>query len=337
MTRNVPLLPISTCLYFALISPLLAAQPANTDTANPPATESDMAAAKSADVCRNDLKTFTSQMEKDGYWVAGDGYSLGYPMGAAGFGMDRGMYGESGIQGRPGFAGPGFSNGRPGYEVRVLIASANILARHGQQQPCEDVLTATRGVYTRYLSDMRQEGGPPADMPGWRKREIAAAVPVIRSNVAFRSDELLGVQVRSPDDVALGSVDDLALMKTEKLDYLVIARGGIFGFAKTRIPIPWTVKAAPNATLLVLDTKRACSTARLRSARTRSPLAQAPIARARKWTPIGRRTSPPKRAIERQAVPGWPTSPRGNRGRRAPRENRAEPPRPAFRGRCRVR
>ncbi len=258
MTRNVPLLPISTCLYFALMSPLLAAQPANTDTANPPATESDMAAAKSADVCRNDLKTFTSQMEKDGYWVAGDGYSLGYPMGAAGFGMDRGMYGESGIQGRPGFAGPGFSNGRPGYEVRVLIASANILARHGQQQPCEDVLTATRGVYTRYLSDMRQEGGPPADMPGWRKREIAAAVPVMGSNVAFRSDELLGVEVRSPDDVALGSVDDLALNpKTGKLDYLVIARGGIFGFGETRIPIPWDdFKAAPNATLLVLDTTK---------------------------------------------------------------------------------
>ena len=108
--------------------------------------------------------------------------------------------------------GAGLLQWAPGYEVRVLIAAANILARHGQQQPCEDVLTATRGVYQRYLSDMRQEGGPPADMPGWRKREIAAAVPVMGSNVAFRSDELLGVEVRSPDDVALGSVDDLALI-----------------------------------------------------------------------------------------------------------------------------
>jgi sporulation protein YlmC with PRC-barrel domain len=258
MTRNLPLLPISTCIYFALIGPLLAAQAANTDTANPPATESDMAAVKAADVCRNDLKTFTSQMEKDGYWVAGEGYSLGYPMGAAGFGMYGGMYSESGVQGRPAFAGPGFSNGRPGYEVRVLIASANILARHGQQQPCEDVLAATRGLYKSYLSDMQKDGVPPVDMPGWRQREIAAAVPVTGSKVAFRSDELLGVEVRSPDGVALGSVDDLALNpETGKLGYLVIARGGIFGFGETRIPIPWDdFKAAPNATLLVLDTTK---------------------------------------------------------------------------------
>ena len=74
------------------------------------------------------------------------------------------------------------------------------------------------------------------------------------SNVAFRSDELLGVEVRIPADVALGSVDDLALNpETGKLGYLVIARGGIFGFGETRIPIPWDdFRAAPNATLLVL-------------------------------------------------------------------------------------
>ena len=107
MTRNLPLLPISTCLYFALTGPLLAAQAANTDATSPPATESEMAAAKSADVCRNDLKTFTSQMEKDGYWVAGEGYSLGYPMGAAGFGMDRGMYSEFGRSRPPRFRGAG--------------------------------------------------------------------------------------------------------------------------------------------------------------------------------------------------------------------------------------
>ena len=255
MLRNLPLFPISTCLYLVLMDPLLAAQAASMDMANPPPTESDMAAAKSADVCRDDLKTFSHQMETDGYWIAGEGYSLGYPMGAAGFGMYGGTHSESGVQARPAFAGPGFANGRPGYEVRILMASANILARHGQQQPCEDVLSSIRGLYQRYVSDLQQEGAPPLDAPGWRQREIAAAVPVIGLNVAFRSDELLGVEVRSPEGVALGSVDDLALIpETGKLAYLVIARGGVFGASETRIPIPWgDFKAAPNATLLVLD------------------------------------------------------------------------------------
>ena len=254
MTRKLPLGPIAGCVYFTLMGPLLAAQPANTEATNSTAAESDMAAPKSADVCRNDLKAFNGQMEKDGYWYAGEGYGFGYPMGVAGLGM----YGGSGIQNRPAIAGRGYYSARPGYQVRVLIASANILARQGQQEPCEAVLTVTRGLYKRYLSDVQHDGSAVADMPGWRQRQIATAVPVIGSNVAFRSDELIGVEVRSPDGVALGSVDDLVLSPdTGKLAYLVIARGGIFGFDETRIPIPWDdFKATPNASLLVLDTTK---------------------------------------------------------------------------------
>jgi sporulation protein YlmC with PRC-barrel domain len=69
---------------------------------------------------------------------------------------------------------------------------------------------------------------------------------------------MLATEVRSPDGAALGSVDDLALNpETGKLGYLVIARGGFLGFDEARIPIPWEdFKAAPNTSLLVLDTTK---------------------------------------------------------------------------------
>ena len=258
MPRSLHLSPIATCLYFALMGPLLAAPTANANATPTPATGSDAAPVKSADACRNDLKTFSQQMAKDGYWVAGEGYSLGYPVGAAGEGMDGMATSESAIQAREASVGSGNYDGRPGYEVRVLMGAANILARHGQQQPCEDVLTEARKVYKVYLSNLQREGVTLVDTPQWRQRQIAAAVPVMGSNVTFRSDELLGVEVRSPDGVALGSVDDLALNpETGKLGYLVIARGGFFGFDETQVAIPWDdFKATPNASLLVLDTTK---------------------------------------------------------------------------------
>jgi hypothetical protein len=79
MTRKLPLGPIAGCVYFTLMGPLLAAQPANTEATNSTGAESDTAASKSADVCRNDLKAFNSQMEKDGYWYTAEGNGFGYP------------------------------------------------------------------------------------------------------------------------------------------------------------------------------------------------------------------------------------------------------------------
>jgi len=254
MPRSVCLSVVATCFHVAMTGSLLAAPTANADATATPATGSDATLAKSAEACRSDLKNFSQQMAKGGYWVADEGDSLGYPVGAAGEGIVGRAATESGIQAR----GPGYFSGRPGYEVRVLMAAASILARHGQQQPCEDVLSETRELYKSYLLDLQRAGVTPVDLPGWRHRQIAAAIPVKGSNHAFRSDELLGAEVQSPDGAALGSVDDLALNpETGKLGYVVIARGGFFGFDETRIPIPWDdFKATPNADLLVLDTTK---------------------------------------------------------------------------------
>ncbi len=97
------------------------------------------------------------------------------------------------------------------------------------------------------------------DAPGWRQQQVAAAQPVTGKDTSFRSDELVGTDVRDPQDNALGSVDDLVMSpKTGKIAYLVIGRGGIFGIDEKYVPVPWRdFKITPNANLLALDTTKA--------------------------------------------------------------------------------
>jgi sporulation protein YlmC with PRC-barrel domain len=154
---------------------------------------------------------------------------------------------------------PGYRNARPGYEIRILLASANILAHNGQQQGCEDVLDTTRAIYKIYVADMHARGLRPVFGPGRQQKEITAARPVTAGNAAYRSDELIDTAVRSIRNDGLGSIQDLVTNpKTGKIAYLVVARGGIFGFDKTYVPVPWDdFKITQGTKLLVLDTTTA--------------------------------------------------------------------------------
>jgi sporulation protein YlmC with PRC-barrel domain len=240
---------VAACFCLGFTTPSLAAEAPATGAVNPPSPgEKTAAAIKPAEKCLSDLRAFDAQMEKGGYWLGGSAYGYGYPMGGSGYGYPMGGY--------P--AATAYQDARPGYEVRNLVASANILARHGQQQQCENLLTTTRAIYKLYVADLQNGGVPAADVPGWQNQQIAAAQPVTSKTTSFRSDELVGTDVRSAQDEALGSVDDIVMSpKTGEIAYLVIAQGGIFGFGEKYVPVPWAdFKIAPNVNLLVLDTTK---------------------------------------------------------------------------------
>ncbi len=244
---------LTACFLLGLTALPLAAQTQGTG----PQGDS---APNAAEKCLADLSAFQSQMQKDGYWLGGYaagnagldgyGYGYGYPLGGYGYGYGLDSYAAE--------TEAGYYNARSGYEVRTLMASANILARHGQQLQCEDVLATTRDHYALYVADMISAGMPMANVPGWQQQQIAAAVPVTSENTAVRSDQLLGTDVRNPQYEALGSVDDLMMdPQTGKIAYLVIARGGIFGIGEKYVPVPWEAfMVTPNVTLLVVDTTK---------------------------------------------------------------------------------
>jgi len=302
MRRSTLASSVAACVCFALATPVLAAQaPAAATTDAPPATTTattaqpaaatttpapvaaavtepaagakDVATAEPAATCLTDLRAFDAKMQKEGFWLSGDGYGYGYPLGGLGYGYGYPMGGPPAEDAKTPAAGAttaaagaapaaiagSYQSARPGYEVRTLLASANILARHGQQQPCEDVLATTQDIYKSYVDEVHNGGEPMADVPGWRQRQIADAQPVTGKNTSFRSDEVLGAEVRNLQGEDLGSVDDLVMSpQTGKVAYLVLSRGGIFGIGEKYVAVPWAdFKATPNMNMLVLDTSKA--------------------------------------------------------------------------------
>lgn len=256
MKSSILLSSAAICLCFGASSPSLAAQPAvaTADQTNPaskpgstsPVAATDVIAVQSAEQCLSDVRSFSGTMRKDGYWLGGSDYGYGYQMGGYGYGMG----------GYP--VGMGYGYARPGYEVRTLMAAANILAQHGEQLPCEAILATTRTVYQSYLTQMHSRGIPMADGSGWQVAQIADAQPVIGQAVTFRSDQLLDTTVLSPQDESLGTVHDIIMSpQSGKIAYLVIARGGLFGINEKFVPVPWAdFKATPGVTVLVLNTTR---------------------------------------------------------------------------------
>lgn len=240
---------------------LAAAGPSRAATATP--TKIPVAATpamKPAQKCLADLSAFQGQMRQDGYWRSVSNYGYGYPMYGYGYDSNVGMAALTKPDANPTApASAAYWRARPGYEIRMLFASAQILAQRGQQQPCEALLGTTRSIYDSYASELRS-GNVPRDNPeSWRHDQLAATLPVTASNMAYRSDQLIGTEVLNPDGETLGSVDDLVLSpKTGHIAYLVIGRGGLFGINEKYVPVPWAdFRTTAGVKLLVLNTTKA--------------------------------------------------------------------------------
>lgn len=96
--------------------------------------------------------------------------------------------------------------------------------------------------------------GPGADMPAWRRQQIASTRPLTSKDAPMRYEELLGTEVRNPKGELLGSVADLVRSpQTDNITYLVIAPDKDIGIDDKNVPVPLAdFKVTPDANLLVL-------------------------------------------------------------------------------------
>ncbi|WP_081935632.1 PRC-barrel domain-containing protein [Burkholderia sp. 9120] len=235
---------------FGLLPSPAAAQSAKVTRASGSNTADARTSVAPAAKCLSDLRVFNSKIGRDGYWLGGSRYGYGYPVNTAGYGWYGYPDGDY-----PASTHVGLQNARPGYEIRALITSANILAQHGQEQSCESLLSTSRGIYKAYVAGLHADQRPLLDRHGWQERQIASAQPVTGQNVAFNSDQLLGTEVRNRQDEALGSVHDLVTSpQSGKIAYLVISRGGILGIDEKYVAVPWgDFAVTPNLGMLVLN------------------------------------------------------------------------------------
>jgi len=127
------------------------------------------AAAGAAQSCLTDIRAFSDQMRKDGYWLGGSTYGYGYPLDGYGYGYSMGGYppGNTNL----------YQNARRVTRVRNLIASANILG-----QAVSSRLRGGARHDERHLQAIcgrsAQPGRIDARWPGLQRQQIAAALPV---------------------------------------------------------------------------------------------------------------------------------------------------------------
>jgi len=169
---------LTACLSFGIAAAWLASQPSEGAVTEKPARK-----------CLEDLRAYDTLLQKNGYWLHGSGYGYDHPMEQHGYGV-RGTAPSGGT-----IVADEYWHARPGYEVRTLIAAANVLAQRGQQQSCEALLTAARDIYSGYAAEPREvEALREANGSDRRKQQIAAAQPVGAFDDTLRADQLIGTE-----------------------------------------------------------------------------------------------------------------------------------------------
>ena len=184
-----------------------------------------------AEQCMADISEFAQQSVETGYGVGGPaGYGEPAPVG--------GWYGTYG----------------PRREMSAVLAAAEVFARNGREEACQNVLAELRDMQEQRLAQLEEAGIPPEEVQSWRQELLVRAQPVSEVGGNIRIENVLGADVRNLRDDDLGDIKDVILDQEGDLAYVLVGRGGFFGVGEDLVPIRWQdLRAVPDADTFVLD------------------------------------------------------------------------------------
>lgn len=224
-----------------------------------------------AQECLEELRSTAGTLAQEGYWITGWGdrwgWGVGQGMGAAPADVPPAT-GAVPQEGTPGAAAPpgtmadpwGFGAmagaASPRHQIRTLFSAANVLAYQGDEEGCQFILARLQQTADDHLTQLREMGVPPDQVVDWRREAMAGAISLTALEPrGIFMDNIIGMDVRNPQDELLGSVSDVVLDIEEGVpEFVLVARGGFLGIGEEQVLVPWdALGAAPRLNTLVLD------------------------------------------------------------------------------------
>lgn len=186
-----------------------------------------------AQQCQNDLGTFEDELARAGFGVLEPG---GYGSGYSGYGTGFG------------------SIGTPRQQMQSLRDAAEVYALKGDEKTCQTVLASMRLIYEEHEEPVGLEVDDPEARATWRRAHLARAVPVTGMDRLMRADVVIGADIRTPADDALGEIEDVVLdPQRQTIAYVLVSRGGFLGMGEELVAVRWTdLRATDDHEIYVL-------------------------------------------------------------------------------------
>jgi hypothetical protein len=159
--------------------------------------------------------------------------------------------------------------GRTGYELEALQKAAAVLVRHGDAEGCRFVQVGLDEVYADYVSELDEAGIEPGEVSAWRQAPIAAAEQVDELSRSLSIRDVTGIEVRSPGNGYVGTIEDVVMgPDRNEIALVIVNHGGWLGIGEEYLAVPWQMlEAMPGLATFILD----ASEKRLADARAVDP------------------------------------------------------------------